>query len=116
MEKINLHNAAWQKRFKHQKAILFNEEDLESKGSKIQVKRIEPYSEIKPHYHRVRTEVFCILMGNGTIQLNNKEFLCDVDDFFLCKQNTVHAFRNTSNENFIILVMRTNDIGDSDML
>lgn len=116
MKKINLDDAEWQGRFAHKKALLFNETDLDAKGSKIQIIKIEPNSEIKPHYHKIRTEVFCVLKGNGIIRLGDEEIQTKVNDFFLCKPNSVHAFRNTSNEDFIVLVMRTNDTGDSDML
>ncbi len=116
MIRIQLQNIEWQGRFAHQKAILFNEEDLDSKGSKIQVIKIEPNGEIKPHFHKIRTEVFCVLKGNGIIRLNNEEIKCKAYDFLLCKPNTIHAFKNTGAEDFIVTVIRTNDTGESDML
>lgn len=116
MKRINLQDIDWQKRFSHQKSLLFNEEDLQSKGSKIQIIKIETGGEIKPHFHKIRTEVFCVLKGNGVITLDNEEVQSNAFDFLLCKPNTTHAFKNTGNEAFVILVIRTNDTGDSDML
>ena len=116
MKRINLSEVEWVGRFAHQKAILFNEEDLDSKGSKIQVIKIQPDGSIEPHFHKIRTEVFCVLKGTGIITLGDDEIEGKENDFFLCQPNTVHAFKNKSKEDFIVAVIRTNDTGDTDML
>lgn len=116
MKNSNLANVDWQGRFAHQKAILFNENDLDSKGSKMQVIKIQPDGVIEPHYHKVRTEVFYVLKGEGYITLGDEELKTIADDFMLCAPNTIHAFRNKGKEDFIVAIFRTNDPGDVDML
>ncbi|HSA83987.1 MAG TPA: cupin domain-containing protein [Patescibacteria group bacterium] len=116
MKRGNLADVEWQGRFDWQKAILFNEEDLEAKGSKMQVIKLQPGGVIEPHYHKVRTEVFYVLKGQGSILLNGDEFQSKEDDFFLCQPNTTHEFRNTGTDEFIVGIFRTNDPGDADML
>jgi len=116
MKKIQLNNIEWRDRFGYQKAVLFNEEELNSPGSKVQVIKIEPGGVIKPHFHKIRTEVFLVLQGQGVIKMGDEDNECSVNDLLLCEQNTVHAFRNTGNEDFILAVFRTNDTGDSDMI
>lgn len=116
MKKGNLANVEWQGRFAHQKAILFNEENLDAKGSKLQVIKIQPDGIIEPHFHKIRTEVFYVLKGKGIITLGEEELESKEDDFVLCQPNTVHGFKNTGTEDFIVAVFRTNDPGDTDML
>lgn len=115
MTKRNLNNTEWQSRFAHQKTILFTEDDFDSEGTKLQVIKIQPGGEIEPHYHKARTEAFYVLKGSGMITLGDEQFACNADDYLLCKPDTVHAFVNTANRDFIVAVFRTNDLGDSDM-
>ena len=116
MVKRNLQDVEWQGRFAHQKALLFTEDELHSKGAKFQVIKISPGGRIEPHYHKVRTEVFYVLQGEGTITLGADHMPCQVHDFMICEAPTVHAFKNDSDKDFIVAVFRTNDPGDSDML
>jgi len=116
MNKNNLSDIKWEDRFEHQKSIIFNEDDFNSKGTKLQVIKIKPGGKIKPHFHKVRTEVFYVLSGKGMIKLDEKDLDCSTNDYLLCQPNTVHAFTNTSDVDFIVAVFRTNDPGDSDML
>ena len=116
MGKKNLKDVEWQGRFAHQKAILFTEADFASKGTKFQVVKISPGGEIKPHYHKIRTEVFLVLQGSGIIILGNEELQCNVNDYMICKPPAAHAFINKGTEEFVVVVFRTNDPGDSDML
>lgn len=116
MKRINLKDVEWTGRFAHQKAILFTEDDLNSKGSKVQVIKIQPDGVIEPHFHKIRTEIFVVLKGKGTITLGDEHIQSNENDFFLCQPNTVHTFKNNSTEDFIVAVIRTNDTGDTDML
>lgn len=116
MKHGNLADIEWQGRFDWQKAILINEEDLDAKGSKIQVIKLQPGGVIEPHYHKIRTEVFYVLKGEGSILLNGEEYKSKKDDFFLCQPNTTHEFNNTGKTELIVAIFRTNDPGDSDML
>jgi mannose-6-phosphate isomerase-like protein (cupin superfamily) len=116
MTKTNLKDTKWEDRFEHQKAILFNEEDFNSKGTKLQVIKIKPGGKIKPHFHKVRSEAFYVLDGVGSIKLGDEDLSCSANDYMLCKPNTIHSFTNTGDIDFIIAVFRTNDPGDTDML
>ncbi|HSX01137.1 MAG TPA: cupin domain-containing protein [Candidatus Saccharimonas sp.] len=116
MKHFNLNSIDWQGRFEHQKALLFTEDDLKSPGAKFQVIKLEPGVEIKPHYHKARTEVFAILAGAGDIRLGSETYHATTGDIFLCETGDVHAFSNPGQADFIIGVFRTNDPGDSDML
>jgi quercetin dioxygenase-like cupin family protein len=56
-----------------------------------------------------------VIKGAGYINLNNDDLVCKDGDYVLCKPNTTHAFRNNGDEDLLIAVFRTNDVGDSDM-
>lgn len=116
MAKQNLSAVEWQDRFSHQKSTLFGEDDFGSKGTKLQVIKFSPKGGIKPHFHKLRTEVFYVLKGMGVISLDGEDNNCKEDDFLLCKPGTKHAFTNIGDSDFVIAVFRTNDPGDSDML
>jgi len=116
MAKQNLSDVEWQDRFSHQKSILFGEDDFGSKGTKLQAIKFPPKGGIKPHFHKQRTEVFYVLRGKGIISLNGEDNTCQPDDFLICKPGTKHAFTNNGDEDFVIVVFRTNDPGNSDML
>ncbi len=115
MKAGKLADVSWQDRFEHQKAVLFDESELQSSGSRLQVIKIPQGHDIKPHFHKIRTEAFYVLQGSGIIVLNDKEFSCSPHDYFLCDVGDIHAFSNPHFEDFIIGIFRTNDPGDSDM-
>ena len=116
MSKHNFKDIEWQARFTHQKVILFNEDDFDSKGTKLQIIKIKPGGNIEPHYHKVRTEAFYVLSGSGQIRQDDEIIECSEGDYLLCKPNTVHSFANHESVDFVVAVFRTNDPGDSDML
>lgn len=116
MSKKSLNDVEWHGRFDHKKAILFNEDDFNAKGTKVQVIKIQPGGKIEPHYHKVRSEAFYVLKGVGLITLGDEQLSCGQDDYLLCRPGTVHAFKNNGDRDFIVAVIRTNDPGDNDML
>jgi len=115
LKKLSLSELNFEERFTYVKNIPFNEKDLNCKGSKFQIVKFKPHTSIKPHYHKKTKEIFYILKGNGTIILNKIKFQCMPDDFFLCEPNDVHEFVNNSEEEFVILIFKTNE-EEGDML
>lgn len=114
MKNYNLRDIRLEKRrffdkVAYEKGIIFNGVDLKCKGSKFQLINFKPKSNVKPHYHKKTTEIFYIKEGRGIIKLNNKEFSCKKDDVFLCEPNDMHEFINNNNEDFIILIFKTNE-------
>lgn len=102
-------------RFSYLKNVPFNEEDLRCAGSKFQVVKFKPGSEIKPHFHRKTCEVFYIQNGSGLLIINGQEFSCNPGDFFLCEPGDSHAFKNDTKEEFVILIFKTNEPKEPDI-
>jgi len=108
----NINNLNWTERFTYLKDIPFNEKDLNCKGTKFQIVKFKPNTSIKPHYHKKTTEIFYIRGGKGILRLNNQEFNCKPDDFFLCEPNDMHEFINNTEEDLTILIFKTNEEKD----
>lgn len=109
MKKCNLSELNFEERYTYVKNIPFDEDDLKCKGSKFQIVKFKPHTSIKPHYHKKTNEIFYILKGKGILKLNNTKFRCKPDDFFLCESNDVHEFVNDTEEEFVILIFKTNE-------
>ncbi len=96
-------------RYTYSKDVPFTEKDLRCSGALFQVVKFQPQTSIKPHVHKKTVEVFYVKSGTGIIKMNNKEFRCKPDDFFLCEPGDVHEFINDTNEEFVILIFKTNE-------
>jgi mannose-6-phosphate isomerase-like protein (cupin superfamily) len=114
MKKGKLSELEWKERYTYTKSVPFTQEDLNCPGTKFQIVRFAPGSSIEPHSHSRTHEIFYIQGGSGTIIMNGKEIPCSADDFFLCRPGDSHAFKNSGNEDLVILIFKTNEV-DGDM-
>ena len=110
MKNRKLSQLEWKNRFTYVKNVPFNQEDLHCEGTKFQVVKFKSGTSIKPHYHKKTFEIFYIRKGSGTLILNGEKFECQPDDFFLCEPNDVHEVVNNNDEDFIILIFKTNEV------
>lgn len=99
----------WQDRFTYVKDIPFTEKDLHCPGAKFQVVKFKPHTSIKQHHHKKTHEIFYIRNGTGILKLDHQIFRCKPDDFFLCQPGDVHEFINDTDQDFIILIFKTNE-------
>lgn len=109
MKQGKLSTLAFKPRYSYVKDIPFTEKDLRCSGAKFQVVKFLPRTSIKPHFHKTTVEIFYVQAGTGIIKLNNKEFRCKPDDFFLCEPGDMHEFINDTNKEFVILIFKTNE-------
>ena len=96
------------------KEVPFDEKDLNCKGTKFQVLKYKPGTKIPSHYHKEAYEIFYIREGKGIISFNGKDIRCKPDDFFLCEPNDLHGVVNDTEEDFVILVFKTNLLDRND--
>lgn len=115
MKKGRIKDLDWKKRFSYTKHVIYDEKDFKKKGMKFQVVKFVPGESIKPHYHKVQTEVFYIAEGKGVVKLNGEEHTLEVGDFFLCEKGDTHEFINNSNEDLMVLVFRVDEPPDGDL-
>lgn len=109
MKNYKFEDLEFEDRFTYVKSIPFDENDLRCKGSKFQIVIFKPNTKIDPHFHKKTCEIFYILRGSGILKLNNKEFNCEKDSFFLCEPGDVHEFINNSDKDLVILIFKTNE-------
>lgn len=116
MKRLQLSSAQFELREGYERSVLFDSSDFGAE-TKLQLMRLAPNQRIKPHYHKVRTECFKIISGDGEIRLNGETAVSSSDDIILCSPGDVHEFINHSlTEPLVVLVIRTNDPGNEDMI
>jgi len=112
MKVSSVRHLKWKDRFTYVKDVPFDEKDLHCPGTKFQIVKFKPHTSIKPHHHQKIYEIFYIRSGNGILKLNKKEFRCAPDDFFLCEPGDIHEFINDTDDDFVILIFKTNEEED----
>jgi len=88
----------WEERGNYKVSILYRISDSEFS------QMVEIKGRVGKHYHRVQTEIFVIIEGNGTLGLDNNIFKVRCGDVFLCTPNTIHFVEG----NLRILVFKYN--------
>ncbi len=90
----------------YKKRILAGETEL-GRGNIVQIVRIGPGQEVKPHYHRQQTEFFYILRGEARLSIGGEEYQAKAGDRYLCRPNDMHSVKNRGAEDFELLVVKT---------
>ncbi len=110
IEKLKYHD-----RFDYLRSVVY-EKELRAKGAKFQVLKFTRGKSVPEHHHNVRCEVFYVAQGNGTVIVNGKKIKAKPGEFFLMEPGDIHAFANHGKEDFVLLMFRTNDPGEQDLL
>jgi quercetin dioxygenase-like cupin family protein len=112
MKHGSIETIEWKERLTFLKAIPFGEDDFKSKGTKFQIIKFAPGSEVKAHHHNEKTEMFYVAQGTGKVIINKEGFRVKPGEFFLCETGDSHSFVNDTEKDFVILVFRTNEKKD----
>jgi mannose-6-phosphate isomerase-like protein (cupin superfamily) len=91
----------------YKKRILAGESEL-GQGNLVQVVRIGPGQEVRPHYHRQQTEFFYILKGRALLSIAENKFEAKAGDTYLCRPKDIHRVKNEGTEDFELIVFKTN--------
>lgn len=91
----------------YKKRILAGEAEL-GKGSLVQIVRIGPGNEVKPHYHGRQTEFFYILEGEALLSIAGKEYHAKPGETYITKPHDTHSVKNEGTEDFELLVFKSN--------
>lgn len=98
----------------YRKRILLREDALNAPGTLVQIVEVAPHTEVADHHHRSCTEVFHILAGQGTFDIDGKTFAMQVGDTLTCEPGEVHNTKNPNDAPFIYVVFKTNVV-DNDL-
>ncbi len=92
----------------YRKKVLFDENDLDSEGIRIQIVEIRGNTNVDPHHHESQTEVYNIQSGEAIMGIGGTEHRAKKGDTLLCKPKQTHYVKNDNPETFRILVIKTN--------
>lgn len=98
----------WIKGKNYRKKILFEEDDLQSEGTRIQIVEIPGNQKVNPHHHKVQTEVYNVQKGTAILGIGDNEYEAGKGDTLICKPEQTHYVINESSETFRLLVFKTN--------
>lgn len=115
MKTMKLSDSVFEDREGYERSVLLSSEDFGA-NTKLQLMRLGPGQNIKPHHHTLRTECFKIVSGEGLIKINGNDQEHQKTILFYANPET-HEFINTSATTPpTFLVIRTNDPGGADMI
>ena len=112
MKFVDQADAEWIEGKDYRKKILLQGEDLNAPGTLVQIVEIAPHTEVANHYHKSCTEVFHVLSGKGTFEIDGKTVHLAPGDTLTCEPLEVHATRNPHDEPFRYVVFKTNVVED----
>ena len=99
-------NKKWITGKSYQKRVLLDH--LKGKIDLIQDVIIKPNGEIPCHSHECTDEIFYITEGTVVMVVKNKEFLVSPGDMIYLERGEKHGFRNESQREFKMLVLKMN--------
>lgn len=91
----------------YKKRILAGEAEL-GRGNLVQIVRIGPGQEVRPHYHGQQTEFFYILGGEALLSIGGREHRAKAGDTHVCRPKDIHSVKNNGTEDFELIVFKTN--------
>ncbi len=91
----------------YKKRVLAGESELGG-GNLVQIVRIGPGQQVKPHYHGQQTEFFYILKGRALLSIAGVEHDAKPGDTYICRPKDTHWVKNEGAEDFELIVLKTN--------
>ena len=101
MKYVNLENIESTKRFVYQKRVPFDLGD-----AKFQIVLFEHNKPIRPHHHKLTTEVFLIRNGVGVITVNGDMYVAGHNDMFLIEPGDSHSIISTQDYGLTIAIFK----------
>lgn len=108
MKIIQLDGDEWQEGRGYRKWRLLSAGALRQAGALLQVVVVPPGSHIPPHSHATSVEVYVVRRGVCELIVNGERHEMRPGDVLLMEPGDVHELFNRSNEDFELLVFKTN--------
>lgn len=96
----------------YRKKILLREDALNAPGTLVQIVELAPHTEVENHHHRSCTEVFHVLAGKGTFEIDGRTHCLSPGDTLTCEPGEIHNTRNPNDAPFTYIVFKTNVVDD----
>ena len=108
MKKINVTTQNWVEAPGYKKQLLLSEKELACDGTLVQRVVMPPHSIIEDHYHQTSREFYYVVQGECTLTVNNEMLQLTPGDMLLTEPGDIHKLVNDGNEEFKLLVFKTN--------
>lgn len=92
----------------YRKKVLYEEEDLNSEGTRIQIVEVDPGDRVAPHYHESQTEVYNVQKGRAILGIDDVDYKAEVGDTLICDPGQEHYVINDHSETFRLFVVKIN--------
>jgi len=76
---------------------------------------IKPNSQLSKQYHKLRTEIWEVLEGNGEIFLNDVWTECNKGDFYFIPKLSIHSIR-TNEDKLSLLEISLGEVYEDDIV
>ncbi|MCP4316414.1 MAG: cupin domain-containing protein [Hyphomicrobiales bacterium] len=114
MRFVDQQDIPWTEGEGYRKKILLRDDALNAPGTLVQIVEIAPGTEVDDHHHESCTEVFHILEGQGSFDIDGKTFNLSAGDTLTCEPREVHNTKNPHDAPFTCIVFKTNMV-DNDL-
>lgn len=111
MKLIEIDPETWQEGRGYRKNRLLAAEALRQPGALVQLFVAPPGAHIPPHYHRASVEVYVVRRGVCELVVNGEQYELRPGDVVLMEPGDVHELTNRGEEEFEVLVVKTNAEG-----
>jgi len=91
-------------------------EDRERRGIGFAAGFLEPYKKAVKHYHEISDEIYYVVSGNGTIQLNEDKKNVQKGSLIYVPKKTLHGLSNSEDRNLEILCVSFPEYKEEDFL
>ena len=114
MRFVDQQNVRWTEGEGYRKKILLRDDALNAPGTLVQIVELQPHTQVDDHHHESCTEVFHILEGQGSFDIDGRTFELKPGDTLTCEPREVHNTKNPHDEPFVYIVFKTN-VADDDL-
>ena len=108
MRFIDQQTVPWTQGEGYRKKILLRDDALNAPGTLVQIVELGPQTEVDNHHHLSCTEVFHVLSGQGTFEIEGRAYHLRPGDTLTCEPGEVHNTRNPHEVPFTYIVFKTN--------
>ncbi|WP_419912116.1 cupin domain-containing protein [Hoeflea sp.] len=112
MKFVDLESVPWIAGKGYRKKILLRSDALNAAGTLVQIVELAPHAQVDDHHHESCTEVFHILHGSGSFEIDGELFELRAGDTLTCEPREVHNTKNPNDEPFTYIVFKTNVVDD----
>jgi len=106
MQVIKSSVKSWDEKKGYRKKIFLDENELNTKGARVQQIKIKPHEVAKNHYHKIQTEISYFLNNNGYYVVNGKKISVEPGDIIVIEPNDRHEVVNNTDNDFLYMVFK----------